>query len=311
MAGTIYERDYLDEHLQNTVDNLNLLYVAFTRAKQRLFVLGRREAPNTRSALIEKVLPQIKLKGSVLEGLENNEAELSFSYGDELHEPYRPHEAHKSYNTHNVFLQPVTPKSITIETFEIKTEFRQSNKSRDFIEDESGQQTTQNGQHIPGKKQQTADGGQQTLSYIKIGSVLHEIFSTIRTTADINHALLQLQNDGVLYDDEVTREKITSMLRKRLEDNRVKDWFSGRWKLYNECNILTLEDGKVKTLRPDRVMTDGQVTHVVDFKFGHPNPDYQTQVRTYMQLLRTMGMPNVKGWLWYVYSNKIEEVKDE
>ena len=58
-------------------------------------------------------------------------------------------------------------------------------------------------------------------------------------------------------------------------------------------------------------MTDGQVTHVVDFKFGHPNPDYQTQVRTYMQLLRTMGMPNVKGWLWYVYSNKIEEVKDE
>ena len=29
MMGTIYEPNYLDEHLQNTVDNLNLLYVAF------------------------------------------------------------------------------------------------------------------------------------------------------------------------------------------------------------------------------------------------------------------------------------------
>ena len=30
-----------------------------------------------------------------------------------------------------------------------------------------------------------------------------------------------------------------------------------------------------------------------------------------MTLLRQMGMPHVKGWLWYVYSNKIVEVKSE
>jgi len=28
-----------------------------------------------------------------------------------------------------------------------------------------------------------------------------------------------------------------------------------------------------------------------------------------MKLLQSMGLPQVKGWLWYVYSNKIEEVK--
>ena len=42
MMGTIYEPDYLHEHLQNTVDNLNLLYVAFTRAKKGLYVFGKR-----------------------------------------------------------------------------------------------------------------------------------------------------------------------------------------------------------------------------------------------------------------------------
>ena len=57
MMGTIYEDDYQHEHLQNTVDNLNLLYVAFTRASKSLFVIGKRNAKNSRSMLIEQVLP--------------------------------------------------------------------------------------------------------------------------------------------------------------------------------------------------------------------------------------------------------------
>ena len=50
MMGTVYEHDYLDEYLQNTVDNLNLLYVAFTRAERNLYVIGRRNAKGTRSS---------------------------------------------------------------------------------------------------------------------------------------------------------------------------------------------------------------------------------------------------------------------
>jgi predicted RecB family nuclease len=101
---------------------------------------------------------------------------------------------------------------------------------------------------------------------------------------------------------------LTKLLQKRLEDKRVANWFSDRWQLFNECSILFMENGKVVERRPDRVMTDGKETHVVDFKFGQPKPEYQEQVREYMQLLSQMNMPNVKGWLWYVYSNKIEEV---
>ena len=286
MMGTIYEHDYLNEHLQNVVDNLNLLYVAFTRASKNLFVFGRRNAKTTRSALIETVLPAMQLDGSTLDGMEDDGSDITFTYGS-LYVPAQ-HVAHEARRSDNVFLQPVTPKHITVKTFDVKTAFRQSNKSRDFIEGQDEQ---------------------APLSYIKTGSVLHEIFSTIRTMEDIDHALLQLQYDGVLYDDEVTREKITALLRKRLEDRRIQSWFSDRWRLFNECSILTMVDGEVKTLRPDRVMTDGQETHVVDFKFGHPAPEYHEQVRQYMRLLEAMGLPQVKGWLWYVYSNKIEEVK--
>ena len=296
MRGTIYEHDFLDEHLQNTVDNLNLLYVAFTRASHNLFVIGRRAAKNTRALLIEKVLPELKLKDAQLEGIENEEEAIRFQYGTLSHHP-SPITHHPSdiachtqtFRSENVFLQPVLPIPVRIETFTSPTEFRQSNRSRDFIK---------------------GDDATNELSYIKMGSVLHEVFSRIRTTADISQALSQLQSEGILYDDELSREKITSLLRKRLESKRIANWFSPQWHLFNECSILRLDDdGNLVERRPDRVMTDGHETHVVDFKFGRPNPEYMAQVQEYMQLLIEMGMPQVHGWLWYVYTNKIEEVR--
>ena len=284
MRGTVYEHDYLDEHLQNTVDNLNLLYVAFTRASHNLFVIGRRAAKNTRALLIETVLPELKLEGAKLEGVDNEETAICFQYGTLSHHP-SPITHHPS---ENVFLQPVRPIQVNIETFTAPVEFRQSNRSRDFVEDDD-------------------EAGE--LSYIKMGSVLHEVFSRIRTTADIDVVLSQLQSEGILYDDELSREKITSLLRKRLESARIANWFSSHWQLFNECSILRLDDNRLVERRPDRVMTDGHETHVVDFKFGKPHPEYIAQVQEYMQLLSEMGMPQVHGWLWYVYTNKIEEVK--
>ena len=285
MRETIYEYCYLDEHLQNTVDNLNLLYVAFTRAARSLFVIGKRDTKATRSLLIQQVLPELHLDGGILEGAEDEGATMEYTYG----EPVGSNRQEKKRQSENVFMKPVTPLPVSMSTFEVRTEFRQSNRSREFIDGEDEQ---------------------AELSYIKIGSVLHQIFSTIHTTDDIEKALRQLQQDGVLYDNEVTREKVSSMLRKRLESKRVSDWFSGRWKLYNECSILHLnDDGKVEERRPDRVMTDGHETQVVDFKFGRPQPEHKEQVKEYVNLLKEMGMPQVKGWLWYVYSNKIEEVE--
>ena len=285
--GTIYEKDYLHEHLQNTVDNLNLLYVAFTRAARSLFVIGKRGAKNSRSALIEICLPLVaeSMPEAQLEGMENDKGEIIFSYG--VRETSQASHSRETRETSNPFLQKSEAISVSIRTFDSKVNFRQSNRSRDFIEGEDIDQQRR---------------------YIQAGSVLHEIFSTIQTEKDIPDALQRLQFEGILYDEEMTAERIKDMLRKRLSDPRVASWFSARWTLFNECTILSVEDGEVREHRPDRVMTDGNEWIVVDFKFGHPDPEYHTQVRRYMDLLSSMGHQNIKGYLWYVYSNKIEEV---
>ena len=284
MLGTIYEKDYQNEHLQLTVDNLNLLYVAFTRACKNLFVIGKRNAGKTRSALIERVLPELTLDGAVLDGIEDQNTDVSFSYG-----MLYTDQEEKRRTTENVFLQSSDQIPVEMAVFGNKTEFRQSNKSREFVEtdDETAQQ-----------------------GYIKTGSILHYVFSTIRTTEDVPEALRQLEQEGVLYDEEITVAKLSSLLTKRFADPRVKEWFSGKWTLYNECSIIyTDEHGEVCERRPDRVMSDDNRMIVVDFKFGHPRPEYQEQVREYMTLLKQMGHQQVEGYLWYVYSNQIEPVK--
>ena len=290
MLGTIYEHDYLHEHLQNTVDNLNLLYVAFTRAKKGLYVFGKRGAKASRSGLIEQCLPLVaqEMPEAILSGIEEEKGKLQFSLASLTSSVRKTNQASKP--TTNPFLQPAEPGAVDFHYMESQVNFRQSNRSQAFIEADESDEL-------------------ERLNYIQTGSVLHQIFSMIRTTDDIEDALKQLKFEGVLYDEQITPERITAMLRKRLQDPRVADWFSPRWNLFNECTILTMEDGEVKERRPDRVMTDGQHWVVVDFKFGSPKPEYDDQVREYMALIKTMQPEaEVNGYLWFVYSNKIEEV---
>lgn len=287
MMGSVFETSYLDEHFQNTVDNLNLLYVAFTRAGHNLFVIGQKNANSSRSRLLQDVLPTVatRLDGANVDDDGDKESALGFTYGT-LYVP----KAKTATATENVFLKPSAQIDVAIETFANKTEFRQSNKSRDFIggNDDDGERST----------------------YIKIGSLLHYVFSTIRTADDIDRALRQLEADGTLYEEGLTSSQVTTMLRKRLADPHVADWFSPRWRLFNECTILSRnpDTGTVCERRPDRVMTDGESVVVVDFKFGRERSEYVTQVQEYMDLLTAMGYKNIKGFLWFVYSNKIVQV---
>jgi ATP-dependent exoDNAse (exonuclease V) beta subunit len=299
MKGTIYEKDYDEEHQQNVVDNLNLLYVAFTRASQCLHVWGKRKASATsRSALLAQVLPAVaeRLTGATLSGnADDDSCEMTFEYGDNT--PQATTEKKERKATANPFLQPSQPMKVGIGVMPAKVDFRQSNKSQEFASSPDDD---------------AADADNRRQEYIQLGSVMHGVLSAIRTADDVDQALWQMEQDGVLYGEgNLSRSQLTAMLRKRIASPQVEEWFRpGRWQLFNECTILSIDrsTGRVVERRPDRVMTDGEQTIVVDFKFGNDRKEYHEQVRQYMDLLRQMGHGSVKGYLWLVYSNKIIEV---
>lgn len=292
MQQSVYEEDYYHEHLQNMVDNLNLLYVAFTRAIHNLYVFGKRGNANVRSQTIENSLEAVASslgdtnQPCLLEGMgqDMKTADIIFTYGEPVVGKVK-----KEKKSANIFMQPSESLAVNIKVSTAMPEFRQSNKSRDLIKGDEAEE--------------------QQKYYLKMGTVLHALFSTIKTRDDVEGALKELELSGVLYDENISRQKIESMVRKRLDSDKIGDWFSPRWEVLNECSILKEEDGVMKEHRPDRVMRDNEQTIVVDFKFGRPKPEYPCQVKEYMSLLQEMGYQDVKGYLWYVYPNKIEEVK--
>lgn len=301
LLGTVFEDDYKEEHFQNTIDNMNMLYVAFTRASKNLFISGSRMGETAlkdrknnvpsknRSQAIEVVLERIseQLEGSSLDFPDDVKSPIHFEYGT-LDAATETEEKQKGDNP---FLVMPEKHIVNIATYPQAANFRQSNKSREFIKGEDTDPTDKT-------------------RYIKIGNVLHQLFSTIYTTADIPLKLNELEQEGIIYNDEITSAQLRTKIEDAIKNKQVQEWFSDKWKLYNECTILEYDSDtdEMREHRPDRVMTNGEEIIVVDFKFGKEREEYKQQVQRYMEILKQMGNHNVSGYLWYVINNTIIKV---
>lgn len=299
MIGSIYKPNYQEEYMQTAVDHMNMLYVAFTRAKSSLVVYARGAQKGRRSAVIASVLEGLKnhkdmgdAKYSDLQKDSEANEMMVFEYGD----IYIKEEKLHSEKSQNVFLQQVETIPVQMRSYKQKVNFLQSNDSKRYvIHDEETEERVK--------------------QYILRGNIVHNVLSKIKTTKDIPNVLKELENDGVIYSEDVNRDELTRMILRNLEHPIARDWFSEKWQLFTECNILQMEDGVVKQHRPDRVMTDGHQTIVVDYKTGRMNEStrdkYTNQVKRYVQLLENMGMPDVKGYLWYLGDNIIWDIQNQ
>ena len=282
MAASVYLNDYQKERLQLWVDSLNLLYVAFTRASKNLIVWTRKDSSGTMSELLTNGLPEVAKTLGATWSVEDNEP---FEFGELM-----PSVEKKVKISTNKLTRKPEKLPIQMQSLQHDIEFRQSNKSADFIEG--------------------VDESESDSRFINRGQMMHTLFSTIRSKEDIDSAIDRLIFEGVLGDKNDI-EGIRNETKAAFEQPEVQDWYSGHWRLFNECAIIYLENGVLQTRRPDRVMMDGEQTIVVDFKFGHPNKKYAKQVQNYIQLLQQMGYENLSGYLWYVDESRIELVSNK
>ena len=277
MAESIYGNDYLQERLQLWVDNLNLLYVAFTRAGKNLIIWSKKGQKGTMSELLANTLPVVALK----EGTDWEED--CYEQGELC-----PSEEEKAKTSTNKLTQKPEKLPVRMESMRHDIEFRQSNRSADFIQ---------------GIEEEESDD-----RFINRGRMLHTLFSAIETAEDIDPAIERLIFEGVIGSNEKA-EEIREVAHKAFSSPEIQDWYSGEWTLFNECAIIYKEKGALQTRRPDRVMMKDEQVVVVDFKFGKENLQYNKQVKGYMQLLTKMGYKNITGYLWYVDEGLIVKVK--
>ena len=287
MAESVYRQDYLNERLQLWVDNLNLLYVAFTRAGKNLILWSKKDPKGTMAELLSAALPRVAQAG---EGSWNEDEKI---YENGTICPSEEKSPHSAGNTESKVVNKLAQKPVKLpvhmESMRHDIEFRQSNRSADFI---AG-----------------VDEAESNQRFINRGRLLHTLFSAIETEEDIDDAINRLVFEGVIGRTE-TEEEIRELTHRAFSQPQIKDWYSGTWQLFNECDIIWQENGELRNRRPDRVMMRNGTIVVVDFKFGKPSKKYNKQVQGYIELLVRMGYDAnaISGYLWYVEEEIIEKV---
>ncbi|MEI6138168.1 MAG: UvrD-helicase domain-containing protein [Mariniphaga sp.] len=281
LEQTLFSEAYYKEMLYSSVDNLNLLYVAMTRAINSLIVF----CPYT-----EKQGSSYKNIGALIQGVMENPPLLDSA-------------DREKYIDLTEFYDPETK---IFELGEVKKVLysaqsqASNNKELDVL-------------ILSGKRDQLKlrlhrDSyldlyDPQKSDSIGHGKLLHELFENIATIADVLPALKRMVSVGKI--DTKTGEEYKQIIFNMLDAEPFRGWFGGEYRVLNERDILR---GNESRHRPDRVMIKNNELIVVDYKTGKRSESHFTQVKGYLQDFEKMNYTQPKGYIWYLSDNDLVEL---
>ncbi|MDA3952026.1 MAG: UvrD-helicase domain-containing protein [Bacteroidales bacterium] len=279
LANTVFKNEYQKEKLHAYIDNLNLLYVAFTRAVENLFTFT-----------------PIKEKTNSLKNI-----------GELLHHTY---ENYKKFPTNKSLIELSNYWDDQTKTLELG-KLKQVKESKRNLPDEFELHQFESFDIKNKLRLKLHDNsfftGHDSAPFEKVnhGKVMHEVFENINTEKDIPKAIDKLIFEGKISPNE--KLEIKTRIEDIFKNKQIKSWYSIDWIVRNEAEII-LTNGK--TSRPDRVISNNEKTIVIDYKFGEQEEEkHHKQVKAYMKILKEMEDKVVEGFLWYVDLNFIRKIE--
>lgn len=293
---------YDKELKQMTIDELNSLYVAFTRAKENMFIWSKEPSKNSTepnaSMLINKFIDDCQVP---VEGSEKNRVvefgQLEYCANEE---------DGKEKRIVNPFSEDLKPQKVDVMIEQnnlLDLQFCQSKKAANFLFE------AKDPNDISEEEKKQA----QQNHYIETGVLMHQMMSLINRAEDVDRAYQQMVYDGLIAEGDSQFLSLKRELKEQIAtDKMVKSWFDGTYENFNEKTILleVKEDSSKakierKTKRADRVMVSKDKAIVVDYKFGNHDEAYNVQVQEYMEIIeKLLGLPT-EGYLWYVYTKEV------
>lgn len=294
VKASIYAPMYQREHINQQIDNINTLYVAFTRAEENLFIWGKSPKKDKKKS-VYTIIEQYA--NNYLQG---DEIENVYTIGKlqlnekEKEEKKKEPQIIKNLTNLAQYIDYNEP-SLTLNEYIPNEIFRQSNEARKFV-----------CENYEGNADCNLQNG--TKFYIDRGNILHYIFSLIKTNEDEERAIEQVKQQGYFESEEEEKE-IRMLIKERLADEKAKQWFNGKGIIFAECTILQKNElGELQQIRPDRVIAYSDETVVIDYKTGAYVKKYDKQIEGYVKALTKMNYPNVHGYLWMLTTGEIIEV---
>lgn len=275
LSDSLFDKYYLRELRLQLIDNLNLFYVAMTRAVKVLYVIaGRGTGEVSKLSTMADVLYLFEKSSTTDHG-------CMYDFNKAPSELPAVEAVGHGYPSYPLNFDGGDDK----DDVRIRGRLKFRSDAVDFF---------------------SPEGQTGILASARLkGIVLHKILSMCKVAGDLPGAIDNACASGLL--ELGMREEYGSFLGKALEDASVKGWFAPGLRVLDEAAVIDT-DGQL--YRPDRVVIDpsGKSVTVIDYKFGSAKPSYRRQVANYCRLYRDMGYPDVSGWLWYVGDGVTERV---
>jgi ATP-dependent exoDNAse (exonuclease V) beta subunit len=272
LINTDFEAAFVEETLESVLDALNKTYVAFTRAREKLYIFGPFQQ-------LSKTATYHRINHFLHDLLSSETLGMILSEDDNM----------LKYETKNIKLKQNTTK--TERGAEVKQIATYPNAS--YINHLSIRSDSDRFFMLQG----TADA-----KNINLGNQVHEVLSLMHGPKDFDNVLNQLLLEGTVSpsDLQTIRERIVALMK----NVQLKQWFDSDFEVLAEREVW-YED---KIIKPDRVMTKGTEAIVIDYKKEKASESQHNQVRGYMKAMRDLGYSTVTGFLVYVDTVEIEEV---
>lgn len=288
-----YAEYYNEECNAQIVDNLNLLYVALTRAADNLFVY---------------VNEKITYSNGEVTGLDKNNVGYLLIKAWDLEDRVMA-TAQRNLNE-NKITEPVEITIGTLTTRPAKNSeastfgFEQAEQLTASLHSESGQvrfrQSQEGMMHAS-----MGHNAEEVVDRKELGTICHDLLSRIKSQKDVEPVVQSAYEKGV-FENEGQKAQARKYIDKIWQTPQLSDWFNGSWKLLREQAIIV--DGEER--RPDRVMVRDKEAIVLDYKFGTEKTEYNKQVQQYMQAMKALGYTTVRGYLWYAENETNEALKE-
>ena len=277
LAETHFYDSYIEEQVLTYLDNLNVLYVALTRPKYRLYMFMKDSKPtaklNNVYNLVKQVMASRAPEGRWLEG------ELTFTAGKAIsREELRKQEGKPKKESHKTVLLKSNPS--TLSDWDTALHIRYS--SNRYLK----------------------SGLLEQENKVSRGELIHEALSHIQVAADLPNAIRQMLLKGYIIEEQ--RAYLETQLKAVIQQPEVVHWYGGTYEVRNEVEIIS-ETGAL--LRPDRVMLQGNTAIVVDYKTGKTSYGHNRQIKMYTTALEKMGYSQVEGYIYYISDGLIKQIQ--
>ncbi len=127
--------------------------------------------------------------------------------------------------------------------------------------------------------------------------------SRIHVREDVPRVLQNALREGLVHRDEFSG--VEERVRWIVNHPALASSFGPGWKVKTEASLI-VPDGSER--RIDRFAERTNEAMLIDYKTGVPSARDEEQVREYLQLLRTMGVEKVQGFLVYLNDQLCKEV---